>query len=117
MNNSIQYDYLLKFLMIGNPGAGEKIFFLKKNCSKIKLIKGKSTMLNIYSDDLFEIPVTNIGVKNFLFYLFVCLIKKVNSFKIDFKIKTIELGKYTIKLQLWDTVNYLKRFFERFFSY
>eukprot|EP00035_Acanthoeca_spectabilis_P012628 m.228415 g.228415 ORF g.228415 m.228415 type:complete len:305 (+) comp15670_c0_seq3:120-1034(+) len=60
------YDYLFKLLLIGDAGSG------------------KTSLLNRFGDDLFQVPyLSTIGV--------------------DFKIRTISLSGLTIKLQIWDT--------------
>ncbi|KAL4189015.1 hypothetical protein AMTRI_Chr08g204860 [Amborella trichopoda] len=70
------YDYLIKLLLIGDSGVG------------------KSCLLLRFSDDSFTTSfITTIGIDS--------LIKK--NFRIDFKIRTIELDGKRIKLQIWDT--------------
>eukprot|EP00035_Acanthoeca_spectabilis_P012625 m.228410 g.228410 ORF g.228410 m.228410 type:complete len:85 (+) comp15670_c0_seq2:120-374(+) len=57
------YDYLFKLLLIGDAGSG------------------KTSLLNRFGDDLFQVPyLSTIGV--------------------DFKIRTISLSGLTIKLQI-----------------
>lgn len=61
-----KYDYLFKFLIIGESGVGKTCLLLR------------------FSDDSF----TN---------------DHLLTIGIDFKIKIIEIGDYSVKLQIWDT--------------
>ena len=96
MNNN-NFDYIFKFILIGETSKIPHSFLLNKFIFQLYSDVGKSALLMqfIYSRFKGEYDPT-IGI--------------------EFGSKTIEINKYNIKLQIWDTVMIFIEFLLKEFS-
>jgi len=96
ITSSIEYDYLIKFLALGDSGVGRnKSFNLRKQSSKLFFFySGKTTFLYQYTDSQFNPKfISTVGID-------------FREKRVVYRPKTPPNAKpYRIHLQLWDTVN------------
>ena len=91
---SIEYDYLIKFLALGDSGVGKETFVSLSSLEfvRLSLTEGKTTFLYQYTDGQFNPKfISTVGID-------------FREKRVVYRPKTPANAKpYRIHLQLWDT--------------
>lgn len=101
INPSIEYDYLIKFLALGDSGVGmmKEFLIIKILLSLFDFSIGKTTFLYQYTDGQFNPKfISTVGID-------------FREKRVVYRPKTPPNAKpYRIHLQLWDTVSTLSSY-------